>query len=420
MTQKRVFFPLYRVAKYIYKKLPIPFKLKQKVTNKLVVFLELYEPQILASRNSSADLKVYDLFRDKYASVLLQDMLFPKEAESAVRVMIILVPYHNVMSGGIYSMFSIATHAKQLKSLHGWEVLVMTYPNPLELTYIRNRHFINCVDVFRFSQIFRLKNSKEIYIHLPEYAAATFLDDISLGEKDFLMSKQSVFINILNQNIRLMPPQEKIALLKKNFTRVGQSVAHDAYYGESFVQKYRLDSMLLPAYTDLSNYLPLPIERKEKLIIYSSDFSPHKDKCLARLRFNFPDFKFVEIFDITFDKYMDYASKCLFSISFGEGFDGYIAQPILMGGIGFTVYNDEFFPSSDFLNFYNIFDSEETMIKELPLRIRKLLDEPVLYKSLNSKLQAIYHEMYNKDDYISRIKNLCEMKYDLLYKDSLD
>ena len=175
--------------------------------------------------------------------------------------------------------------------------------------------------------------------------------------------------------------------------------------------------MLLPAYTDLSSYLPLPLEKKEKLIIYSPDEAPYKSKCLSIIKSNFPEFELLEIRDITFDKFMDYASRCLFSITFGEGMDGYFSQPILQGGIGFSVYNEEFFPSPEFLNCYSIFDSEETLLQELPLRINRFLHDRELYKSLNDKLISMHDAYYGKEDYLRRIENLCLRRYDILYDD---
>lgn len=426
---KYLFFTIYRFGKYLYRVVPLEERLKQKIAGKVVLWLFKVYPawngsttkqtvgasSVPEENSSFVNLCAYDVFRDRNASIVLQDMLFPETAEYAERLMIILVPYYNVMSGGIYSMFSIATEAKRMKSLHGWEVVIMTMPNSSDVTYIRNRHFTNNVDVFRFSQIIRLRKAKELYIQLPELFASSFLSEITDGEARFLESRDSVYINILNQNIRLMPEPDHLNSLKKKFPNIGQSVAHHAYFGLDFARKYRLNTMLLPAYTDLSSYLPLSLEKKDKLIIYSPDDAPYKSKCLSLIEENFPEFELIEIRDITFDKYMDLASRCLFSITFGEGMDGYLSQPILQGGIGFSVYNEEFFPSPTFLECYNIFDSEEALLKELPARMNELLSNPTLYKSLNTKLKSMHDEHYNKEDYLKRIENLCLRKYDILY-----
>lgn len=433
--REQVFFTSYQVAKKTYRVLPLPTAKKIALASRVIRLFSLLHPErsqseeqiniiedshIFENRDlqgtESERLLSYDIFRDRVSSVKLQNILFPDSAKTAKRVMLILVPYYNVMSGGIYSMFSIATHAKQLRPFHDWEVLVMTVPNTANITYIRNRHFTNSIDVFRFSQILRLKESRELYIHIPEYAAEDFVDSLATEEKEFLDKKDSVHINILNQNTKLMPEADKLRTLKSNFTSVGQSVAHHAYYGKEFVDRYGTDLILLPAFTDLSNYPPVPFAEKAKLIIYSPDEAPHKKRCISLLKKCLPDFEFVEIWEITFDKYMEYASKCMFSITFGEGFDGYLAQPMLQGGMGFAVYNKEFFPSEEFLDYFNIFESQEEMLAELPNRISTLINSPDFYKKLNLDFQSSHNKLYSRNDYIERVKKLCQMDYDLHYE----
>jgi len=415
-----VFYLIYHFGKLVYRALPMKKSTKLKIAAKIVPFLYKFYPRGRASSNFISDPMPYDVFRDADASHTLQDMLFPESLETAKRVMIILVPYYNVMSGGIYSMFSIATQAKRMKSQHGWEIVVMTLPNSGGVTYIRNRHFINNIDVFRFSQISRLKNAEELYIHLPELAASSFLSDLNRDEVLFIDSMRSVYVNILNQNIKLMPPAEDLVSIKRKFPNIGQSVAHHAYFGLDFAKKYRLNTMLLPAYTDLSDYIPLPLEKKEKLIIYSPDDAPYKSDCLSLLKSKLPDFSFVEIKDITFDKFMDYASRCLFSITFGEGMDGYFSQPILQGGIGLALYNEDFFPSPEFLECYNIFDRQDTLIREIVPRIKELLSDSQLYESLNARLKSMHDMYYSREEYILRIDNLCQRKYDIAYNELND
>jgi hypothetical protein len=161
----------------------------------------------------------------------------------------------------------------------------------------------------------------------------------------------------------------------------------------------------------------LPFEKKENLIIYSPDDAAHKCECLSILKAELPDFNFVEIRDITFDQFMGYASRCLFSITFGEGMDGYFSQPIIQGGIGLAVYNEDFFPSREFLECYNIFDSSDSLTKEIVPRIKEMLSNPKLYISLNVRLKSLHDSYYSKEDYVQRIENLCLRKYDIVYND---
>lgn len=318
------------------------------------------------------------------------------------------------MSGGIHSIFSIAHQARKLKHEHGYDVVVMTRPIADNLTYIRNTHFKNSENVFRFDQLRHCDSAKEVYIHMPEYLADTFYTDLSDDQRNWLQRRERVDINLLNQNIRLMPPKKAFQDLFQITPWISQSVAHHAYFTQDTADKYGLPCTLLPAYTDLSAYPATGLGQKENLIIYSpDDESAHRAKCLERIQASLPEYRLVEINGISFDEYMDLATRCKFSISFGEGFDGYVAQPIHQGGIGITVYNEEFFPDAQFLKFPNFFASEKAMVNGIVSLIRDLSADPDEYTRINREIVQIYDSLYSLEDYVARIRNLTLKNFDL-------
>ncbi len=342
-----------------------------------------------------------------------QDTTFPLELEVARKVLAIVVPEHNEMSGGIYSMFSIAKHIRQSKRHHGYEVMLVTNPNKDGLTYCRQRNFSSAEPVWRFEQLRYCVGAEEIYLHLPEYAALGFIERCSAEMLYFLVNKEKLYINILNQNIMLMPDAAAFCPLRRLADEVGQSVAHHAYFGQEYADKYNLPTLLLPAYTDLSAYPASPADAKEPLIIYSLDYSKYKQDCIRLLREKLPEYKLVEIRNITFDHFMDLATRCRFSISFGEGFDGYVAQPIYQGGIGMTVYNDEFFPSPSFKKFPNFFATSDAMMKNIVPLIRSLEQNKKEYENLNRQIIDKYDELYSYDDYVKRIGKLVAREWEV-------
>jgi hypothetical protein len=345
---------------------------------------------------------------------LVQDRAFPGDLLSAQKIMVFVVPEHNAMSGGIYSIFSIADHMRRVKTFHGHDVLVLTRPQPGRLTYFRNTNFRNSENVYRFEQLCLCKGAREIYLHVPEYASEFLMRDLSREERQYLLSRETVHVNLLNQNIKLMPSKECFADLREFCGgSLSQSVAHHAYFTQEIADKYHLPTLLLPPYTDLSAYSPVSFDQKEKLIIYSLDEAPHKRRCLERIARDLPDFALVEIRDISFDRYMDCATRCMFSISFGEGFDGYLAQPIHQGGIGFTVYEPRFFPSDRFRSYENIFTSGDEMVEGICDRILFLSRNREVYRSLNKKWIEEYSKLYDYDDYLEKIKKLAFKEFEL-------
>jgi hypothetical protein len=349
----------------------------------------------------------------------MQDITFPRQVENAESLFVIIVPEHNTMSGGIYSFFSIAKAAYNIRHKHHYAIVVMTRPNRYDLTYLRQRNFRNYEDVFRFEQITRCKRVKEIYLQIPEYAAPTFIASLTKEQREYLLSRDRLYVNILNQNHELMPEKEELHDLQAFAHELTQSVAHHAYFSQAHADRYDLPMLLLPAYTDLSSYEAIDRDEKEKLIIYSLDELPHREPVLKALREGLPDYQLVEIRDVTFDRYMELATRCLFSITFGEGFDGYLAQPIYQGGIGFAVYREEYFPTEKLRDFPNIFSSEQDMIDNIVSRIRLFENDERLYRRTNKSMMEIYNSLYSKNDYMERIEKLLKREFDIFPQGSV-
>ncbi|MBD9453535.1 hypothetical protein IB244_18520 [Rhizobium sp. RHZ02] len=351
-------------------------------------------------------------FDHAFAFHSVQDQSFPREAETAEHLMVILIPEHNEMSGGIYSFFSIAKAAYNLRFKHNYFILLMTRPTNADVTYTRQKNFRNSEDVFRFDQLQRCRAARTVYIHVPEYAAPSFVQNLSDDMLHYLRSRERFYVNILNQKTDIMPSKEDFGALRGIADGLSQSVAHHAYFSQHFADKYDLPTLLLPAYTDLSGYEPLSFKDKEKLIIYSPDDAPWREATLKNIRENLPDYQLKEIRGITFDQYMDLATRCRFSVTFGEGFDGYLAQPIHQGGVGFAVYNEEFFPSADMLEYENIFSSGEDMENNLVSKIRLMEKSYSLYQSTNKKMISLYSTLYSKEDYNRRVMKLINREFE--------
>jgi hypothetical protein len=343
----------------------------------------------------------------------LQDALFPDPAQKAKNLMVIVIPELTTMSGGQFSLFSIANAANFLKTRHEYCILLMTFPNKENLTYLRQPNFKNNETVFRFSQITRCINADRVYLHIHEYVSSFFIDRLDAPILDYLKTRENLFINILNQNIMYMPSTIELQALRDLAHGVSQSVAHHAYSGQFFANLYNLPTLLLPAYADLSEYPAISFEKKEKLIIYSPDDSAFKKPVLEAISSQMPDYELREISNITFDQFMDLATRCRFSITFGEGFDGYLSQPMHQNGIGFAVYNREFFPSEELLNFYNIFPTGDAMITGIVKKMRALESDSDLYNATNRAMMDVYESLYSKQDYLNRIERLIHRDFDL-------
>ena len=66
-------------------------------------------------------------------------------------------------------------------------------------------------------------------LHIPEYYADDFYNDLTEKDIEFLKSIKKLHINIMNQNIELMPEPEKLKDLYKLTNNITQTIAHDRY-----------------------------------------------------------------------------------------------------------------------------------------------------------------------------------------------
>jgi hypothetical protein len=347
------------------------------------------------------------------AAITLQNHHFPDHLRQAKKVLVVIIPENETINGGILSLFSIANQMYRLRHVHKYATVVMTRPNAANKTYYRNHNFRNSENVFRFEQISELEAVESLYIHIPEYLTDTFYQELPPRIMDFIKKQNNIHINILNQNINAMPPKENFQYLRSISNQLTQSVGHHAYYTQEVADRYDLPTTLLAAYTDLSNYEKSDFSKKEKIIIYSPDNPSFKQEFLKKLQRKLPEFIFIEIKGVTFENYMELATRCMFSITFGEGFDGYLAQPILQGGIGFAIYNDDFFPSENFKAFPNIFASENDMSEKITDIIKHLSSNGQKYKDLNSQLTYEYSKLYSAEQYTKDITTLALKKFAL-------
>jgi hypothetical protein len=72
---------------------------------------------------------------------------------------------------------------------------------------------------------------------------------------------------------------------------------------------------------------------------------------------------------------MRLARRAKWSLTFGEGLDGYFAEPVWSGGVAFAVFNDRFFTPA-FAELETIYPSWAALMQRMPLDLQRL-DEPV-------------------------------------------
>ena len=115
---------------------------------------------------------------------------------------------------------------------------------------------------------------------------------------------------------------------------------------------------------------------------------------------------------MTFDEYIDLISRAYFTISFGEGMDGYFIQPQSVGSIGFAVYNSDFFPDESWKDLLNVYTDYIDMSVNISNDINNLLNDKNLYsKTIDTTLNKIT-KLYDKNSFKDNLKHFYNKNYD--------
>ncbi len=303
------------------------------------------------------------------------------------------------ISGGTMSIVSICEETAAIQDVHGAQTIMCTMNGDHLL--LKHTMFSNNTSVYRFDQLADyFANASEILIHLPEFLAEHFIASLSLTDKKWLQQMQEFHINIMNQNIRLMPDTLVIEDLKNEADMVTITTAHQKYCSQYYRDYFKVPLHKFSVWISPEQYQFMSFKEKQNLLVVSPDPHPMKEIILEQLRgINGLDIKIIQ--NLTYDEYKALVSHAKWSLTFGEGLDGYLIEPVFSGAIGFAVYNDQFF-TPDFKGSPTIYNSYEELKKKLVVDIKSLDYEPI-YTSCQQQQFQLCAQYYNKEQYRKNI-----------------
>ena len=365
--------------------------------------------RILGIKFSVKNSNCYKQFKD---AIKIQDAYDLTELKNTKKLILFLIPSPDsaMINGGIMSIFSLCEESRRINDA---ALCIISTPPHCKYTYAKNDKFLNDENIYRFSQIIdNANNLDEMILHIPEYYADNFYNDLTEKDIEFLKSIKKLHINIMNQNIELMPEPEKLKDLYKLTNNITQTIAHDRYATQEVCDKWQIPTHLFSVNCDMSKYKAYSFDEKEKIIVLSPDWNEHKERIIEKLEKKLPDWKLITVNNMTFTEYMDLISRAFFTITFGEGFDGYFLQPPVVESIGFAVYNNEFFPSENWLKFDNVFKSYDEMHENIVGIIKQLQSDRESYLSLSKQVKAKHDKLYSYDKFHTNLKRFYDRDYD--------
>lgn len=376
------------------------FSIKKKGCNKIVTIFGI-----------KVKFRIEKIYIENQRSIETQDNYNLLELQNTRSIVAFLVPPEMDVNGGIMSIFSLCTNSRPVTK--NFFCTLITFPG--ELTYSKNTLFENNEKVYRWSQLVEnAKNIEKLILHIPEFYSHKFYGDLSKQDRLFLQATPKLQINILNQNILLMPPPAQIQSLYNITPTLTQTTAHERYATQEVCDKWNIPTHLLSVHLNTPTYASRAFTNKEKTIAVSPDHNPFKERILATLRESLPDFQIITIHGLSFNEYMDFVSKAFCTITFGEGMDGYFLQPPVVGSVSFAVYNSEFFPNENWKELENIYASYEEMEQCIVSDIIALLSDEIRYERIVSNVREKTREVYSEDNHNKRLENFYQENYDFL------
>ena len=157
--------------------------------------------------------------------------------------------------------------SRKLVDVHGCEVVATTFPRSGYLSGFSL--FENDMVIFRYDQIVaNFRNLKEIHIMIPEIYIGELYNYLFGVVDSYLMGIPFRHLNIMNQNIELMPEQFEIDRLQRYFNKLTQTTAHKSYTTQRERDKYGIPMHhIVPPIK--KKIIVTPYEEKENLFLYS-------------------------------------------------------------------------------------------------------------------------------------------------------
>jgi hypothetical protein len=312
------------------------------------------------------------------------------------------------ISGGVLSIASLFKETKQLEEVHHAQVVMCTFPQqPLLLKHL---NFQNDITVYRTGLVLNyFRNLQMLTMHVPEMFVEQMFLNFSKEEKHALRNIPQVHINILNQNVRLMPKPEIIEGLREFAEKVTITTAHNKYCTPDLRKYYGVPLHHYSTFASPERYTLTPYQKKANLLLLSPDDPVKNDEVQQLMKKEMPELEVRVIKNLKYEDYKQLISQARWSITFGEGLDFYFIEPVFSGAISFAIYNELFF-TQPFRNLRTVYGNYSELIKDLPNALRSLDKEPI-YNDLHKMEFDLCADLYSYQRYQDNIRRFYEGNY---------
>ena len=166
----------------------------------------------------------------------------------------------------------------------------------------------------------------------------------------------------------------------------------------------------LSTFSDPGKYIKRSYKNKKNIIVISPDNNKYKFDIIEKIKQELQYYKIIVIENFRYNEYKQLISRAKFSITFGEGLDGYYVEPTFSGTIAFSVYNEDFF-TSKYRQLPTIYSDYKSMLTNLCKDIN-LYDNKNIYNKICNENFKFLKTIYKFDLYKEKLKNFYQNNYD--------
>ncbi len=310
------------------------------------------------------------------------------------------------ISGGLISIISLAEESRKLFCDDPTtEVVCCTYIADHQLFKLTS--FENSTPIFKYSQLPKyFKNSSSIILHVPELFVEDFYNHQRVNLKfDFRL----IHVNVLNQNINLMPDNQFIAELKNIFKQFTITTAHRKYCTTEFQELYNAPLHLLSVWISPEKYKKTDFSDKKDLILFSPDNAQSTNRIIHLINSNLPSFETRIIKGLSYEDYKELIRSAKFVITTGEGLDAYFIETYFSGGIGIALKNEDFFDEK-YLDLQVLMSESELLDSQL-IKLISQLNEKQIFTEVNEQVYTMLAQDYSILNYRNNLKNFYNREY---------
>ena len=305
------------------------------------------------------------------------------------------------------SIVSVCEETARLKEVHNSQTILCTLNN--EHLLLKHEMFANDTDVFRFEQLAGYFTAAEyVLIHLPEFLVKYFVPLLSAKDKSWITGLKGCHLNIMNQNILLMPDPGIVRSLTETCSTVTITTAHQKYCTQYYRAYYGVPIHKLSVWISPEQYQFTPWEHKEALLVVSPDKHPMKEVILEQLQ-KIEGLTIQIIQDLTYEEYKVLVSRAKWALTFGEGLDGYFIEPVFSGAVAFAVYNEAFF-TPDFQELCTVYASYDNLTENINNDIAAI-DKQNAYVPYQRQQFDICARYYSREVYRKNIEAFYLRRY---------